>query len=129
MIKEVDQGLKKGNFVVKEWVKTGDHSDTKFLSYTYHALTDTFSARPKINWSPKKRGVRTSADCKSMAEVKSMAELYGLTKRTVASILMGTIHDPLGFFLPYVNNLKLVYRDICRQGTEWDKPISENMNL
>ena len=37
MIKEVDQGLKKGNFIVKEWVKTGDHSDTKCLSYTYHA--------------------------------------------------------------------------------------------
>ena len=114
---------------MKEWVKTGDRSDTKFLSYTYHALTDTFSARPKINWSPRKRGIRKSADCKSMVEVKSMAELYGLTKRTVASILMGTIHDPLGLFLPYVNNLKLVYQDICRQGTEWDKPISESMKL
>ena len=73
MIKEVDQGLKKGNFIVKEWVKTGDHSNTKCLFYKYHGLTDTFSVRPKINWSPKKRGIRKSADCKSMAEIKSMA--------------------------------------------------------
>ena len=28
-VKEVDTGLKKGNFIVKEWVKTGDHVDTK----------------------------------------------------------------------------------------------------
>ena len=56
-----------------------------------------------------------------------MAEIYGLTKRSVASILMGSCHDPLGIFLPYVNNLKIIYRDICRQGTEWDKPINENM--
>ena len=58
-----------------------------------------------------------------------MIELYGLTKRSVASILMWTNHDPLGIVLPYVNNLKFIYRDICRQGTEWDKPISENMKL
>ena len=54
MIKECDKGLKKGSFVVKEWIKTNDDKDTKFLSYTYHAFTDTFSARPKINWAPKK---------------------------------------------------------------------------
>ena len=98
MIKECDKGLKRGSFVVKEWIKTNDDKDTKFLSYTYHAFTDTFSARPKINWAPKKRGVRKHSDCKSMAEVKIMVDNFGLTKRSVASILMGTIHDPLGFF-------------------------------
>ena len=113
--------------VVKEWIKTHDDKDTKFLSYTYHAFSDKFSARPKINWAPKKRGTRRHADCKSMAEVKTMVDNFGLTKRSVASILMGTIHDPLGFFLPYLNNLKLIYRDICRQGLKWDQPIDDNM--
>ena len=109
MIKECDKGLKKGSFVVKEWIKTNDDKDTKFLSYAYHTRTDTFSARPKLNWSPKKRGVRKHADCKSMAEVMNMVELFGLTKRSFASILMGTIHDPVSVFLPYLNNLKLIY--------------------
>ena len=128
MIKEVDQGLKKGNIIVKEWVKTGDHSDTKCLSYTYHAETDKFSARPKINWSPKKRGVRRATDCKTYQEIVDHANIYGLTKRTVASILMGTIHDLLGMVLPFINNLKFIYRDICRENTEWDKQISEKKN-
>ena len=126
-IKEVDSGLKQGNFIVKQWTKTGDPVDTKCLSYTYHAKTDKFSVRPKINWSPKKRGVRKSVDCKTYQEIMDHVNIYGLTKRTVASILMGTIHDPLGVCLPYVNNLKFVYRDICRENTEWDKEISEQM--
>ena len=32
-IKEVDSGLKQGNFIVKQWTKTGDPVDTKCLSY------------------------------------------------------------------------------------------------
>ena len=42
---------------------------------------------------------------------------------------MGTIHDPLGMVLPFINNLKFIYRDICRENTEWDKQISEKMKL
>ncbi len=40
---------------------------------------------------------------------------------------MSTIYNPLGFFLPYLNNLKLIYRDICRQGLKWDQSIDDNM--
>ena len=70
MVQEVDSGLKRGNFEVKEWVKTGDEKQVKFLSYLYHAKTDTFSVRPKVNWSPKKRGVRKSQDVTSMEELR-----------------------------------------------------------
>jgi hypothetical protein len=62
VVQEVDTGLNKGNFQVKEWVKTHDKKSIKFLSYTYHAQTDTFSVIPRINWSPKKRGVRKSGN-------------------------------------------------------------------
>ena len=72
---------------------------------SYHAETDTFSVRPRINWSPKKRGVRKSKDITNMEELQTRAS-QGLTKRNVASLLMGTLHDP------YINNLKLIYRDI-----------------
>ena len=49
MVQEVDSGLKKGNFEVKEWVKTGDYKQIKFLSYLYHAKTETFSVCLKVN--------------------------------------------------------------------------------
>ena len=101
--------------------------ETKCLSYTYLAKEDKFSVRAKINWAPKRRGVRKAVDCKSYQEIVDHANIYGLTKRTVASVLMSTVHDPLGVCLPFVGNLKFIYRDICRENTEWDKQISEKM--
>ena len=85
--------------------------------------------RSSINWAPKRRGIRKAINCKTMSEVRDMAKEFVLTKRAVASILMGTVHDPLGIVLPYINNLKLIYRDICRQGTKWDEEISDNMKM
>ena len=47
---EVDTGLN------NEWVLTGEKmKKIKLLSYIYYSETDTFSVRPKINWSPRKR--------------------------------------------------------------------------
>ena len=85
-IKEVDSSLQQGDFIIKSWTKTGDPVDTKCLSYTYHAETDKFSLRPKINWSPKRRGVRKAADCKTYEEILEHVNIYGLTKRTFASV-------------------------------------------
>ena len=50
MVKEVDTGLNKADFKVKEWVITGEKKKKiKFLSYIYFSETDTFSVRPKFN--------------------------------------------------------------------------------
>ena len=56
IVDKVDTGINKANFNVKEWVLTGEKKKKiKFLSYIYYSETDTFSVRPKINWSPLKR--------------------------------------------------------------------------
>ena len=96
MVDEVDTGLNKANFNVKEWVLTGEKKKKiKFLSYIYYSETDTFSVRPKINLSPRKRGVRKAEDVKDMDQLKDHIKEFPLTKRTLASILMGSLHDPL----------------------------------
>ena len=111
MVEEVDTGLKNANFEVKEWAETGKTNKTvKFLSYSYNPMKDTFSVRPKIKWSAKKKGARN-----------------GMTRYSVSSILMGTLHDPLQLMAPFINNLKLVYIDICRLKIPWDEKIPEDM--
>ena len=65
MITEVDYAFKEGNFEVQSWVKTGDSEKVKFLSYMYNPETDTFNVRPNINWSPRKRGVRSQPNVKT----------------------------------------------------------------
>ena len=128
MVEEVDTGLKNANFEVKEWAETGNTNITvKFLSYSYNPMKNTFSVRPKINWSAKKRGARKSPDVTNVEELKQHIKNNGMTRRSVSSILMGTLHDPLQLMAPFINNLKLVYRDICRLKMPWDEKIPENM--
>ena len=64
-----------------------------------------------------------------MEQLKIHIQDFPLTKRTLASILMGTVHDPLQLMAPYVNNLKLIYRDLCRisVNTSWDEGVPEKI--
>ena len=60
-------------------------------------------------------------------------EQYPLTRRNLASILMGTVYDPLQIFAPYQNNLKFVYRDLTRKlhmqnaSPQWDVPVDKEI--
>ena len=74
--------------------------------------------RPKINWSPRKREARKSDDVVCMDGLHKHIQEYGL---------MGTLHDPLQLMAPYINNLKLIYRDVCRIGSKWDDEVSESI--
>ena len=62
-----------------------------------------------------------------MEELKDHITSYGLTKRSVACILMGTLRDPLQLLAPYINNLKLIYRNICRLKIDWDQTVPEKI--
>ena len=50
-----------------------------------------------------------------------------MTKRTLASILMGSLHGSLQIMAPYVNNIKLIYRDVCRMNTAWDQEVTKKI--
>ena len=77
MVEEVDSGLEKGNFQVKGWVLTGqENKKIQFLSYIYHAESDTFTVCPKINWSPRKRGIQKSEDVKTIEGLRNYITVY-----------------------------------------------------
>ena len=42
----------------------------KTKSYNYNAKKNTFSVRPKVNWSVMKRGARKSPDVKNVEELQ-----------------------------------------------------------
>ena len=99
----------------------------KFLSYNYNAKKNTFSVRPKVNWSDMKRGARKSPDVKNVEELQEHLKENGMTRRSVASVLMGSLHDPLQLMSPFINNLKLAYRDIYWLKIPWDEKVPENI--
>ena len=40
---------------------------------------------------------------------------------------MESLHDPLRIMAPYVHNIKLIYRDVCRMQTIWDQEVSKKI--
>ena len=105
----------------------GDTEVVKFLSYHYEAHTDTFYVKPVINWSPRHRGARKAPDITTHADLVEYIASNPVTKRHVASMVMGTMFDSLQIFYPYRTNLKLIYRDVCRMSLEWDTFVGEEI--
>ena len=129
LMQEVDAALKKRDLEVKGWTKTGDNvPNIKFLNYGYDPYKDTISLRPRVNWSPKRRGARVTDDVKTVEELKRHMMTYPLTKRSLASLVMGTLYDPLGLGIPFTNNIKAIYREATRRAEmDWEDFIPEDL--
>ena len=63
-------------------------------------------------------------DMESFSEFSDTVARVGLTKRNVASLLAGVIFDPLCLLSPYISNLKIAYRNVCRRTKDWDEKIA-----
>ena len=123
LISEVDASLKQRNLTVKEWVQSGSnqHKETKYLNYGWTPLQASIVLRPRINWSKKRRGARESPDVKTKEQLEAHMKKYPITKKNLASIVMGTLYDPLGLGQPFVNNLKSLFREVCRmENVDWE---------
>ena len=81
-----------------------------------------------MNYSKKKRGIRTKEDFQNIHELAECVKTHGITRRNLASLLMGTCHDPLGVIDPYANNLKIIYRRVCRTQPvpNWDIKLQKD---
>ena len=125
LIKQTAGALETGGFEVKTWVKTGDRGPpVKYLSYDYLPEQDRIRLRLKFNISKKKRGIRMEPDILSFSEFSDTVARVGLTKRNIASLLAGVIFDPLCLLSPYISNLKIAYRNVCRKTKDWDEKIA-----
>ena len=124
----IDQGLVKGALSVKGSVQADDFAPpTKFLSYLYHTSSDSIQVRPKVNWSKKRRGARTSPDVRDVQGLRTHMKENPITKRACLAITMGTLHDPLYLMAPYNLNLKVLYRKVVQLGLDWDQKIHQNL--
>ena len=128
MIEEVDAALNKAKLPVKGWVQSYDKSPpVKYLSYLFHPETDSFQVRAKVNWSRRKRGARISKDVKTEEELVRHMKENPITRRSLSSIVMGSLHDPLYLMGPYLLNLKYLYRQVVDLKLEWDELVPEHI--
>lgn len=127
-VQDINEGLNEGSLGVKEWTMTGeDKPPMKYLSYITDPKEDNISLRTNVNWSKIKRGARTGPSLTKPEDIDEYMKIYPLTKKAIASVVMGCVHDPLGLADPYKNNFKYIFRSISGKDLEWKDEVDDDI--
>jgi hypothetical protein len=131
--KQASQILATGNFKIKEWTMSADKVEkikmfedqeehSKVLGIGWSTESDTLSYEVKINFSKKKRRLRTEPNLTEQNIIDHIPQQ--LTRRMILSQVNG-IFDPLGLVSPFVVNAKILLRRVADYSAGWDDPVSE----
>ena len=123
--------LAEGNFHVKEWQFSGsgksesaslkgEGENIGVLGTQWNPVKDTLSFQVTLNFSKKKRGVRSQPNIKREEVSLNIPET--LTKRLVLQQVM-SIYDPMGLASPFTLLGKIYLRETWLLGLGWDDPI------
>lgn len=147
--KEAEDMLAKGGFSVKCWQLSGEkssrtshsqheadiakagetksisllkgtESSVRVLGLAWDPEKDFISYEVTLNFSKKRRGVRTGPDLSVTDLPKALPEF--LTKRTVLEQVM-KIYDPLGLVCPFTLLAKVYLREVWSRKLDWDTPL------
>ena len=123
--------LQKGGFKLKDWFLGGVGVDgdmscdvKQVLGVSWDPRADNIFFKPSLNFSAKKRGIRSGPDLK--AEQVPEALPSTLTRRIVLEQVMG-IYDPLGFLSPFLLKAKVLLRETWVDQLGWDDPLPESL--
>ena len=151
--KEVEDILAKGRFTVKCWQLSGERgsrtslgqqeahvdradetkslslvkgteSSVRVLGLAWDPEKDFILYEVTLNFSKKRRGVRTGSDLNVTDLPKALPEF--LTKRTVLEKVM-KIYDPLGLVCPFTLLAKVYLREIWSRKIDWDTPLPPDL--
>jgi hypothetical protein len=151
--KEVEDMLAKGGFSVKCWqlsgkgnariglgqegghianadetkslsLLKGTESNVKVLGLAWHPKDDIIFYEVTLNFSKKRRGVRTGPDLKTIDLPRALPEV--LTKRTVLEQTM-KIYDPLGLVCPFTLLAKVYLREVWSRKLDWDTALPADL--
>ena len=151
--KEAENMLAKGGFSVKCWQLSGERSlrtslsqeevhidnadETKSLSLlkgtesnvrvlglAWDPKEDFILYEVTLNFTKKRRGVRTGPDLKIADLPEALPEI--LTKRTVLEQVM-KIYDPLGLVCPFTLLAKVYLREVWSRKLDWDAPLPADL--
>lgn len=98
----------------------GTESNLKIFVLGWNPVTDCLLYEVLLNFSKKKRGVRTGPNLKVDDLPVSLPEV--LTKRTVLEQVM-KIYDPLGLVCPFTLWGKIYLRELWSLKPDWDTPL------
>ena len=126
------QILQLGGFKYKEWVfgganipYVGTEPHKNVLGTTWDRSDDTVVFPSKLNFSPKKRNIRTEPNVTIDTLDTKIPEL---TRRIVLEQVMG-VYDPYGFLSPLMLKAKILLRETWVLNLKWDDVLPETMQI
>ena len=144
LARKVHEVLKGHGFSVKQWQFRGEASgrseedlfndkptlsgpnllkggqNLKVLGIGWSPVEDLVKFEAELNFSPKRKGVRTGPDVTAASLSGSLPKI--LTKRIVLEQVMHC-YDPMGFTGPHILVAKLLLRKTWELGLGWDDGI------
>ncbi|XP_064094411.1 uncharacterized protein LOC135206858 [Macrobrachium nipponense] len=141
LAKELNIVLSEASFIIKHFMIGGSESDIdadikkcpdvpdnvrrtpeqeRILGIIYHSTNDEISISGRINFSKKRRGIRSEEDISLEDFDDAFPDTFSL--RNYLQII-ATIYDPTGLATPVTICLKHELGQIFRLKQEWDDPI------
>lgn len=134
--KEIEAVLGEGGFEMKGWVISGESNEgadvhieqrkeeEKVLGIAWSPSEDCFHFEVKLNFSPKKKKLRTEPDLNKEQIPREIPT--NLTKRMILS-QVNSIYDPLGLAGPFTVRAKIIMRKLLGSEAklDWDDPVPE----
>ena len=144
LTQDVENMLDKGGFKIKCWQFSGEDGAhissnatggvsllkgasnmTRVLGVTWNPVKDNICYQANVNFSNKKRGVRTGPNLEKQDIPQGLPVI--LTRRMVLEQVM-SIFDPLGFLCPFTLIAKLYLRETWALNLSWDDALPCEMH-
>ena len=116
--------LEKANFHLRKWRS----SSSQVLEVIPQEIQESVPTQELVDQHcatyPKALGVSWDSGQDTMCTNISLPENFQPTKRGVISDVARTF-DVLGWISPAILPMKMLYRDLWKEGLDWDEPVSE----
>ena len=125
LYQQLSSTLEKGSFHLRKWRSSSSQVlETIPLNIQEEVPTQELTDQHSATY-PKALGVSWDSGRDTMFTNIGLPESFQQTKRGVISDVARTF-DVLGWITPAILPMKILYRELWKEGLDWDEPVSED---
>ena len=128
LYQQLSSMLEKGNFHLRKW-RSSSNQVLKAIPISIQEKVPTLELTDQHSATyPKALGVSWDSGRDTMFTNIGLPDNFKQTKRGVISDVARTF-DVLGWITPAILPMKVLYRELWKEGLDWDEPVSETQAI